>query len=75
MKKYLYNKINSENKYKELVTEFPISFTKLNFPLITGIERLSLKYYRDFLIKKDLSNICRMMKSYIEIMENDKELQ
>ena len=75
LKEFLLNINNKvKNGYKNLVSKYPICFTKLNFPLVTGIERLRLKYYRDLIIEKDLSNICGRISSYINIIEKDKEL-
>ena len=62
------------NMYTELVKKYPISFTKLNFPLVTGIERLRMKYYRDLIIEKNISLNCFSLNSYITIMEQDKEI-
>lgn len=57
LKEYVTNKENNiENGYKNIVNKYPISFIKLNFPLVTGIERLRQKYYRDLLIEKDIAN-------------------
>lgn len=63
-----------ENGYNKLLAKYPISFIKLNFPLLSGIERLRLKYYRDLLVEKNISANCKRMSPYIEIIENDKEL-
>jgi len=57
LKEYVTNKENNiENGYKKIVNKYLISVIKLNFPLVTGIERLRQKYYRDLLIEKDIAN-------------------
>ena len=57
LKKYVtYKENNIENGYKNIVNKYPISVIKLNFPLVTGIERQRQKYYRDLLIEKDIAN-------------------
>ena len=39
LKEYVTNKVNNiENVYKNLVSKFTLSFTKLNFPLVTGLK-------------------------------------
>ena len=57
LKEYVTNKENNiENGYKKIVNKYLISVIKLNFPLVTGIERLRQKDYRDLLIEKDIAN-------------------
>ena len=67
--------INSdEYTYEKLLQKYQLNFEKLNFPLITGIERLRVKYYKDLLIENDISTNCGLMKNYIMNMEKDKDI-
>lgn len=52
--KKLKKKQNRINRYHALVKKYPKNFNKLNFPLIFGIERLRMKYYRDLLVEKNI---------------------
>lgn len=61
-------------KYSKLKKKYPIKFIKLNYPLFNGIERLRARYYRDLAIEKNISATCVNLKSYIQIMEQDKEI-
>ena len=72
--KNLKKKQNRKAKYHNLTKIYPKNFTKLNFPLVTGIERLRLKYYRDLIIEKNISTNCHKLKSYIEMIEKDKDI-
>jgi hypothetical protein len=72
--KNLKKKQNRNAKYRNLTKMYPKNFTKLNFPLVTGIERLRLKYYRDLIIEKNISTNCHKLKSYIEMIEKDKDI-
>ena len=72
--KKLKKKENRIARYRKLVKNYPKNFMKLNFPLITGIERLRLKYYRDLIIQKNISTNCYELKSYIEVIEKDKDI-
>jgi len=72
--KNLKKKQNRKAKYRNLTKIYPKNFTKLNFPLVTGIERLRLKYYRDLIIEKNISTNCHKLKSYIEMIEKDKDI-
>ena len=71
---------NSKNKqerrlmYSNLIKKYPKSFKKLNYPLISGIERLRVKYYRDLLFDRKISVQCVKLNEYIENMEADKEI-
>ena len=67
---------NNENEYtyEKLLQKYQLNFEKFNFPLITGIERLRVKYYKDLLIENDISTNCGLMKNYIMNMEKDKDI-
>ena len=53
LKEYVSNQENDiKDGYKNLMNKYPISFVKLNSPLVLGIERLRVKYYRDLLVEK-----------------------
>ena len=64
-RKYNYTKLIHQNK---------LDFQKLNFPLITGIERLRVKYYRDLILEKDITTNCGLMEKYISNMEKDEDI-
>ena len=67
--------INSdEYTYEKLFEKYQLNFEKLNFPLITGIERLRVKYYKDLVLENDISTNCGLMKNYIINMEKDKNI-
>ena len=67
--------INSdEYTYEKLFEKYQLNFEKLNFPLITGIERLRVKYYKDLLLENDISTNSGLMKNYIINMEKDKDI-
>lgn len=68
--------INNEIKYSynALIIKNKLNFQKLNFPLITGIERLRLKYYRDLLLENDITTNCGLMEEYIINMEKDTDI-
>ena len=72
--KNLKKKENRKARYRKLVKTYPKNFTKLNFPLVTGIERLRVRYYRDLIIEKNISTNCHELKSYIEVIQKDKEI-
>ena len=67
---------NIENKYcyNDITKKYQLEFQKLNFPLVTGIERLRVKYYRDLILEKDITNNCGSMEKYIMNMEKDKDI-
>ena len=62
------------SKYLKLKNKYPLKFKKLNYPLFSGIERLRARYYRDLAIENNISATCVKLKSYIKIMEQDKEI-
>lgn len=62
------------SKYSRLKKKYPLNFKKLNYPLFSGIERLRARYYRDLVIENNISATCANLKSYIKIMEQDKEI-
>ena len=68
------NEKKNENTFANLILKNPLSFQKLNFPLISGIERLRVKYYKDLILEKDITTNCKLMKSYISIMNKDKDI-
>ena len=72
--KKLKKKQNRINQYHALVKKYPKNFNYLNFPLIFGIERLRMKYYRDLLVEKNISEYCSDLKSYLSKIKEDKEI-
>ena len=62
------------SKYLKLKKEYPLKFIKLNYPLISGIERLRTRYYRDLIIEKNISSKCVKLNPYIKMIEKDKEI-
>ena len=65
---------NINKNIKDFFKKHKLEFQKLNFPLITGIERLRLKYYRDLILEKDITTNCGYMKKYIMNMKKDKDI-
>jgi len=70
------NEKKEENKYNytKLIHKNKLKFQKLNFPLITGIERLRVNYYRDLILEKDITDNCGLMEKYIKNMEKDEDI-
>ena len=62
------------SKYSKLKKKYSLKFKKLNYPLFSGIERLRTRYYRDLVVKNNISATCVNLRLYIKIMEQDKEI-
>lgn len=60
--------------YKKFIKKNKQQFKQLNFPLIAGIERLRVNYYRDLILEKNISIICYDLRSYINVMHKDEEI-
>ena len=74
-KKNLKEKIKeAKYNYEKLILQNELNFQKLNFPLITGIERLRVKYYRDLILENDITDNCGRMEKYIKNIEKDKDI-
>ena len=66
--------VDSKYNYNTLILKNQLNFQKLNFPLITGIERLRVNYYRDLILEKDITTNCGKMEKYIMNMNEDKDI-
>ena len=68
------NKVDRQKQFETIVKKYSRSFNMINFPLIGGIERLRLKYYRELILNNDISKVCKEMRDYISIMDKDKDI-
>ena len=66
--------ISIEFTYEYLVKKYSKGFIKLNFPLLNGIERLRVTYYKELIFEEDISINCLEMEPYINIIEKDNEI-
>ena len=75
LKAYLFKK-NTENDSKLLpfIKKYENLDVRLNFPLITAIERKRIEYYKTLLFEEDLTDCCLNCDYYFENMHKDKDI-
>ena len=75
LKAYLYKKNKkNDSKLSPFIEKYQNLDARLNFPLITAIERKRVEYYKTLLIEEDLTNNCYDCDYYIENMDKDSDI-
>jgi len=75
LKAYLY-KTNTDDKTKlsPFIQKYQYLDARLNFPLITAIERKRVEYYKTLLFEEDITNCFAHCDYYIENMDKDSDI-
>ena len=75
LKAYLYKKnTGNDSKLLPFIKKYENLDARLNFPLITTIERKRIEYYKTLLFEEDLNDCCLNCDYYFENMHKDKDI-
>ena len=75
LKAYLHKKhTENDSKLLPFIKKYGNLDVRLNFPLITAIERKRIEYYKTLLFEEDLTDCCLNCDYYFENMHKDKDI-